>query len=122
LADANTVFWLFFKLKGRAGRAAYFLGGLFVLIVQMFFFYRVSLEVEGSAASQTWATAFLIAALVATWANFALTAKRFHDLGKPTPFALISLVAGFILIIVLSLMKGQDGPNRYGPQADVPQW
>jgi uncharacterized membrane protein YhaH (DUF805 family) len=122
LPDANTLFWLFFKLKGRVGRAAYFLGGLLVLIVQMFFFYRVTLEVEGSAASEAWAFGFLIAALIATWANFALTAKRFHDLGKPTPFALISLVAGFILIIVLSLIKGEEGPNRYGPQADVPQW
>ena len=55
MPDANTLFWLFFKLKGRVGRAAYFLGGLFVLVVQMFFFYRVTLEAEGSAASEAWA-------------------------------------------------------------------
>jgi len=121
LPDTQTLFWLFFKLQGRVGRAAYFLGGLFVLIVQMFFFYRISLEPEGSQAAEAWALGFLIAALFATWSNFALTAKRFHDLGKPTPFAAISLVAGFILVIVLALIKGEAGPNRYGPQADIPQ-
>lgn len=121
MPDANTFFWFFFKIKGRVGRAAYFLGGLLVLLIQMFFFYRVSLEAEGSQASEAWAFAFLVVALIATWSNFALTAKRFHDLGKPTPFAIISLVAGFILVIVLALMKGQDGPNQYGPQPDVPQ-
>ncbi|MBN9070587.1 MAG: DUF805 domain-containing protein [Rhizobiales bacterium] len=119
MADPRNFFWLFFSLKGRAGRAAYFLAGLFVLIVQMFFFYRVGMEVEGSPASQAWAGAFLVAVLVATWCNFALTAKRFHDFGKPTGYAAISLVAGFILVVVLSLIKGEDGPNRYGPGPDI---
>lgn len=119
MVDARTYLWLFFGLSGRIGRAAYFLGGLLMLVVQMFFFYRVSLEVEGSAASGAWATAFLIVVLAATWSNFALAAKRFHDLGKPAAFAAISLVAGFILVIVLSLIKGDPGPNRYGPGPDV---
>lgn len=119
LADSNRLFWLFFSLRGRVGRAAYFLAGLLVLVVQMFFFYRTSLEVEGSAASEAWATAFLVAALIATWSNFALTAKRFHDFGKPTAYAAISLIAGFILVIVLALIKGEDGPNQFGPGPDI---
>lgn len=121
MPDSRTLFWLFFKVSGRVGRAAYFLAGALVLVIQMFFFYRVSLAAEGSAASEGWAFGFLIVALIATWSNFALTAKRFHDLGKPAAFAVISLVAGFILVIVLSLLKGEDGPNRYGPAPDVPQ-
>jgi uncharacterized membrane protein YhaH (DUF805 family) len=34
---------------------------------------------------------------------------------------MISLVAGFILVIVLSLLRGQPGPNQYGPQPDMPE-
>jgi uncharacterized membrane protein YhaH (DUF805 family) len=117
---AEQLSWLFFGLKGRISPAAYFLAGLFLFIVQMFFFYRVALAAPDSAESEGWAFAFLVLALVCGWCNFAITAKRFHDFGKPTIFAAIAFFIGFILVIVLSFVKGDPGPNRYGATTNSP--
>ena len=66
------------------------------------------------------APAWLLVALVVGWSNFAITAKRFHDFGKPTAFALIAFLVGFILVIALSFVKGDPGPNRYGATTNTP--
>ena len=58
--------------------------------------------------------------LVSAWANFALTGKRLHDFGKPAAWALVTLVVGFIVFIVLSLVKGDPGPNQYGERPNAP--
>ncbi|MGT2465223.1 DUF805 domain-containing protein [Mesorhizobium atlanticum] len=49
-----------------------------------------------------------------------MTAKRFHDFGKPTYFALISLIIGPILLIILSCFRSDPGPNRYGRRTNAP--
>jgi uncharacterized membrane protein YhaH (DUF805 family) len=112
--------WLFFSLRGRVSPAAYFLAGLLLFIIQLFFIYRVALAAPDSTESDNWAFAFLLLALVCGWCNFAITAKRFHDFGKPTIFAAIAFVVGFILVIVLSFIKGDPGPNRYGATTNAP--
>jgi uncharacterized membrane protein YhaH (DUF805 family) len=114
------VAWLFFSLKGRVSPAAYFLAGLLLFVIQLFFVYRIALAVPESVESDGWASAFLVLALVCGWCNFAITAKRFHDFGKPTAFALIAFIVGFILVIVLSFVKGDPGPNRYGVRTNAP--
>ena len=114
------VAWLFFSLKGRVSPAAYFLAGLLLFVIELFFIYRVALAAPDSAESEGWATALLVLALVIGWGNFAITAKRFHDFGKPTAFALIAFFVGFILVIALSFVKGDPGPNRYGARTNAP--
>jgi uncharacterized membrane protein YhaH (DUF805 family) len=54
-----------------------------------------------------------------TWAYFALTAKRLHDLGVSGLFSLLLLVPGAVLImtIILLIPRGDDNDNRYGPGA-----
>jgi uncharacterized membrane protein YhaH (DUF805 family) len=120
LPDSSKLAWLFFSMSGRVGRASYILAGLFVLIVQMFLFYQVLRFPQGSAAGQGWAFAFMIAAFVSLWANFALTAKRLHDFGRPGAFALVTLIVGFVVFIVLAFVRGDPGPNRYGDRPDAP--
>lgn len=120
MPDKIDYFWLFFQLKGRVSRAAYFLAGTLVWMVQIFLLYRFALEPEGSAASQTLALAFAASAIVGGWAHFALTAKRFHDFGKPAYFAIVAFFIGFILLIALSLVRGDPGPNRYGSRTNAP--
>ncbi|MGE0503257.1 MAG: DUF805 domain-containing protein [Rhizobiaceae bacterium] len=120
MADSPDYFWLFFKLSGRIGRAAYFLGSTFVWLTQIFLLYRFAMAEEGSGASQTLAMLFMASAFIGAWSNFALTAKRLHDFGKPTAFALAAFIVGYILVIGLSFIKGDPGPNRYGPRSDAP--
>lgn len=120
MANSPDYIWLFFKLSGRVGRAAYFLGSTFIWLTQIFLLYRFAMAPEGSGVSQFLATVFMASAFIGAWANFALTAKRFHDLGKPAYFAIIAFIIGYILVIVLSFIRGDPGPNRYGSQTDAP--
>jgi uncharacterized membrane protein YhaH (DUF805 family) len=117
---ADQIAWVFFSLKGRLSPGAYFLAGLLLLLIELFFIYRIALAPPDSAEAQSWALSFLLLALVIGWSNFAITAKRFHDFGKPTAFALIAFLIGFILVIVLSFVRGDPGPNRYGATTNAP--
>lgn len=117
---AEQIAWVFFSLKGRLSPGAYFLAGLLLLLIQIFFIYRIALAQPDSAESESWAFSFLLLAVVVGWSNFAITAKRFHDFGKPTAFALIAFVVGFILVIALSFVKGDPGPNQYGAATNTP--
>lgn len=120
MADKNRILWLFFSLKGRISPAVYFLAGLLLLIIQMFLLYRFTLAPQGSSAQGSWALAFWAAVFISAWSNIALTGKRLHDFGKPAAWALITLVVGFIVFIVLTFIKGDPGPNRYGASTNVP--
>ena len=120
MPDRKQLIWLFFSLRGRISPAVYFLAGLLVFIMQIFPLYRLALVPPESAAAQGWGLALLASLLFSTWANLALTAKRLHDFGRPTAWALVTLVLGFIVFIVLSLVKGDAGPNRYGTRPNAP--
>lgn len=120
MPEKNQLFWLFFSLTGRISPAVYFLAGLLLLIIQMFLFYRFALAPHQSAAQGGWALAFWIAAFVSQWSNLALTAKRLHDFGKPAGWALVTLILGFIVVIVLTFVKGDPGPNKYGSGTNAP--
>jgi len=114
--------WLFFRTSGRLSRAAYFLGGLLVALVQAFPLYRFTLVAEGTPESQMWAAAFFVAFLASLWSNIVLAVKRLHDLGKPGPMALVLFVPviSIVAFLVLCLFPGQPGPNRYGARTNAP--
>ena len=50
--------WLFFGFSGRVSRAAFFLAGMLLAILQAFALYRFTLAPEGSGASGLWALLF----------------------------------------------------------------
>jgi uncharacterized membrane protein YhaH (DUF805 family) len=114
--------WLFFSVSGRVGRAAFFLGGLLVAVVQAFPLYRFLLSPEGSPESVMWSMLALIAFVASLWSNIALAVKRLHDLDKPGLAALILFVPviSLVVFLVLCLFPGQPGPNRYGRYPDSP--
>ena len=122
LPDSSNLTWLFFKISGRVSRAAYFLGGLLVAIIQAFPLYRFTLVPEGSAESNMWSFIFFIAFIASLWSNIALAVKRLHDLDKPGIAALILFVpvVSIIAFLVLCLFPGQPGPNRYGRRTNEP--
>ena len=122
MPDSSNLTWLFFKISGRVSRAAYFLGGLLVAIIQAFPLYRFTLVPEGSAESNMWSFIFFIAFIASLWSNIALAVKRLHDLDKPGIAALILFVpvVSIIAFLVLCLFPGQPGPNRYGRRTNEP--
>ncbi|MER8958612.1 DUF805 domain-containing protein [Mesorhizobium sp. M0701] len=120
MTDKPQFLWLFFSLSGRVNPSAYVLAGLLPVIVQHFLLYQFARTPLGTAASQYWALALWIAVFVSTWSTFALTAKRFHDFGKPTYYALVSLIIGIVLLFILAFFKSDPGPNRYGKRTNAP--
>jgi uncharacterized membrane protein YhaH (DUF805 family) len=107
---------LFFLFKGRVSRAAFFLAGLLLVVIQLFVVYRFTLVPQETAESQLWASLFSVTFLVSIWANVALGVKRLHDLGRPGIFAVVLFipVISIVAFIALCLMPGEPGPNRYG--------
>ena len=122
MPEQSDFIWLFFKTSGRVSRAAYFLGGLLVALIQAFPLYRFTLVPEGSAESNLWSFVFFLAFLGSLWSNIVLAVKRLHDLDKPGIAALILFVpvVSIVAFLVLCLFPGQPGPNRYGRRTNEP--
>jgi uncharacterized membrane protein YhaH (DUF805 family) len=122
LPEKDKLIWLFFRFSGRVSRAAYFLAGLLIAIVQGFLLYRLTLAPEGSAASQTLLSVFWLVMLLAIWANVALSVKRLHDIGKPGLIAVLLFipVISIVAFVALCLIRGNPGPNQYGPHPNAP--
>jgi uncharacterized membrane protein YhaH (DUF805 family) len=123
LPDRDQLFWLFFRFSGRVSRAAYFLAGMLLAIVQAFLLYRFTLVPQGSTEGQLWAMAFWAVVLVSIWSNVALGVKRLHDLDRPGIIAasLFIPVISIIAFLVLCIFPGTPGPNRYGAATNQPK-
>jgi uncharacterized membrane protein YhaH (DUF805 family) len=81
------------------------------------------LEHEPGAAVPIALTGFVSAAIMAViglisfWIHLVAQIRRFHDIGQTGLLVLINLIPGasFFLWLFLMLIKGQPGPNSYGP-------
>ena len=123
MPDSSQLIWLFFRFNGRVARAAYFLAGLLLAIVQAFLLYRFALVPEGSAEGQFWASLFWFAVLLSVWSNVALGVKRLHDMNRPGILAvtLFIPVISILAFIFLCIFPGDPGPNRYGTATNAPR-
>lgn len=119
---ASQIFWLFFGFSGRISRAAYFLAGMLMMIVVVFFAYRMMLIQEIGRSGSIWETLFSLALLVSLWAQAALGAKRLHDLDKPGIMAALLFVPmlNFLAFVALCIAPGTMGPNRFGQHTNAP--
>lgn len=121
LPDGSQLIWLFFSISGRVNRAAYFLGGLMLLVIQLFPLYRFTLVPEESPQGQSWALIFGLIVLVSVWSNIALTVKRLHDVDRPGILALTLFipVVSIAVFVWLCLYPGDAGPNKFGPHTNT---
>ena len=122
MPEKDKLIWLFFRFSGRVNRAAYFLAGLLLAVIQAFMLYRFAIAEDGSMALQTWAMAFWIGMLVSVWANIALSVKRLHDFDKPGVIAVVLFIpaVSILAFIALCLIPGTPGPNQYGDDQNAP--
>lgn len=121
--NGRQLIWLFFSLSGRVGPTAYLLAGLFLYICRAFVFYRLYQVVEvapDSPAAETWSFLFILVVVISYGSFFALSAKRFHDFGRSSLWALTALVADLLLLAVLPFFRGDQGPNKYGAETNAP--
>ncbi len=124
--------WLFFGFTGRIDRSVYALAGLLVFIMQMFIVYRYLQPVLGQLADGSFDPGVTLALspmtnvqsavfLLGQLAHIALAAKRIHDFGRSGFFALLFMFAGLIAYLLLCLLPGTPGPNKYGSRPNTPK-
>ena len=98
--------------EGRAGRAEYW---TFTLIN-----YAISILL-GFVSDQTESGALGVAGIIFLLAIFlpslAVTVRRFHDTDRSGWFILLGLipVLGVLIVLVMMLLPGTTGENRFGP-------
>lgn len=137
MPDASRYIWLFLHLKGRIGRAVFFLGYLLIGVIQVFPVYKAMVAVMQLDATYLadesfeelmrlspefarWWTVTGFLAFVMLWPCIALTAKRFHDIGRSGIFTITLFIpiVQFIAFVALCIIPGQPGPNAYGSVTD----
>ncbi len=104
---------LLFQFNGRINRAKFWagIGVIYVVLIIV----AVLASVMNSAAG--W-TIYGLVALVALWPGLAISIKRWHDRGKSGWWVLIGfipLIGFWWVLIECGFLKGDDGPNEYGP-------
>ena len=94
---------------GRAGRPEYWWFFLINTIISVI----LDLVIPG-ATGQVLGAIYALAVLLP---SIGVGIRRFHDTNRTGWWLLVSLVplVGWIWIIVLLALAGDDGPNRYGP-------
>lgn len=116
-AGPSAFAWLLFRLDGRIGREAYWLGILLVWAVTALLGDMLAGDLRGEAALN----AMLPAILLGMWCEIALMVKRCHDRGLSGWYALIGLIpiVGLGWSVLVGILPGEAGPNRFGRERDV---
>jgi uncharacterized membrane protein YhaH (DUF805 family) len=115
---------LLWSFYGRIGRLAY-LGGLLLnlalavagIAALIYLDQGKSANVPGRLSDPVLASILLPGFVLFTWAKLALAAKRLHDIGKTGWISAVLFIPliGFIAVIVLLCVRGDDYDNQYGP-------
>jgi uncharacterized membrane protein YhaH (DUF805 family) len=105
-----------FSFSGRARRKEYWMFFLFVIVIELLlglldhFLGTYSME----AGIGLLGGIFILAIVIQT---IAVGVRRLHDTGRSGWWLLLNLipVVGPIIVLVLMILKGQQGENKYGP-------
>lgn len=111
--------WLFFGFNGRLGRQGFALAGLLLYLMRLFPFYRIMMSPDEATAS-FWAGIFLLVAGLTLASHVALAAKRLHDMNVSGWFSILFVIGDIIAYLVLCVIPGTQGPNRYGDRPNAP--
>ena len=130
-----TVMDLLFSFAGRIGRGQFWLGYLATIVLAALIVIIVSIivpweqivvtDADGQqtidytnpAMLSAW-IGYLFYFVIGVWITIAISIKRFHDRGKSAGWALIMfipLIGSIWLLIELGFLRGDPGPNAYGP-------
>jgi uncharacterized membrane protein YhaH (DUF805 family) len=112
--------WLFFGFRGRISRQAYWLTFFFIVAI-LGFALQPTIDPETGALSLRGSALAVAAMLVAIIANIAIGVKRLHDFNAPGLFAVTLFVPGLSVIatLIIGLVPGNRGPNRFGEAPDI---
>ena len=121
--------WFLFSFEGRIGRMAYWAYTVATIVLMVIFFLvlggfaemtaQYSKVPKGPTEEVSWGIliTIIVLALVYSWTNYAVLAKRWHDRGKSGWWSLIGFIpyiGGIWILVECGFLKGNDGPNAYG--------
>jgi uncharacterized membrane protein YhaH (DUF805 family) len=111
--------WLLLSLEGRIPRSTYWLK-FFVPVIVLAIIAGVLDSVLGTGSPEGFGGGIIsgLLGLALIWPSIATGVKRLHDRDMSGWWLLIQLipVVGFFFwLIVIGILKGTTGPNRFGP-------
>lgn len=117
-----------FSFDGRINRSTFWLKGVLRVVAlallgsAIFVAGAVVLDFAGVGPAVV-VLAYIIVPLM-VWANLAVCAKRFHDLGLSGWFNLALFIPylNVAVLLVLGLVPGNRGDNAYGSPQGVDPW
>jgi uncharacterized membrane protein YhaH (DUF805 family) len=114
---ARLAFNNIFNYEGRASRSAYWWFALFAAVVEMAAFIVVGIlgAIAGSGVFDALLILVFLALIPLFLAGLSLGVRRLHDSDKTGWLLLLSFIPfGGIAVLVLTLLPGTPGPNRFG--------
>jgi uncharacterized membrane protein YhaH (DUF805 family) len=104
----------YINFSGRAPRSEYWFWTLFLLIIGIVAAVIDAVAFPGSSGGD--GPVSLIVTLGLLLPNISVSIRRLHDIDRTGWWALLALtIIGIILLIIWACMKGNEGPNRFGP-------
>lgn len=116
-----------FSARGRIRRLDYWLANLVLFAVMitvaqgLALWQQVDLDDKGDIRA---IAIQLFTAMLVAWPNIATGIKRLHDRNQSGWWILVSflpVIGGLWMLINLGIMRGTEGPNRYGAEPERPQ-
>lgn len=113
--EAVSLYWSrYVVFSGRASRAEYWWAMLFLALVTVgLAMVDAAVFGYGPGSPAVVSSLFGLATLLPT---LAISVRRLHDIDRSGWWILLLLVpfVGFVVVLVFHLMRGTDGPNRFG--------
>ena len=116
--------------RGRIDRRTWWLHYTLPLAVLALLAFLADLSVgnthlaDVAAGASPYGPVVLVVALLTAPASISASACRLHDRGMPAWWLLLALVpylGGLALLVLNGFLRGDGGPNRYGPPTGPPR-
>lgn len=113
----RTLFWLFFRFKGRIRRKTFIMAAGFLLLPQLIILIQMVKHEGDTGQLVFWFVVLLVAVALSLWSIFSLFVKRLHDLDLPGALALLSFFGGIniLFFLFLAFMPSKQVTNEHGP-------
>ncbi|MXN77262.1 DUF805 domain-containing protein [Burkholderia sp. 4701] len=105
------------RFDGRARRAEYWYFALLTFLVSIACQLVTMVDRNATTIALLLSIVAALISLALIVPSISVTVRRLHDIGRSGWFLLIGLIpiVGGIVLLVWMCSRGNDGPNRFGP-------
>ena len=105
--------------SGRSDRAEFWLFALFIFLGTLLveFAFGLADAIAGDAPGLIFLSGVVLWLLANFVPSLAVSVRRLHDIDRSGWWALIAFIPGLgaLALLIMHLLPGTDGPNRFGP-------